>query len=179
MTNFNCLVVDPFSRINDRFASDASIDATPLCQSVRHYLITTPPNSLAHRFQADFYHNVACDFVVETALDYPYPYISEKTLRPISCKRMFIVLGPVGVLSLLRSKGFVTWGDFVDESYDQIPDARDRFRAVVDQVRRICDRPLSEVVQYLKQNQSRLEHNFATLVNLQDRELDELEKKLP
>jgi hypothetical protein len=178
MPEFSYLKTDPFTRINDTFVHNESIDASPINQSVRHPLITTPPNFMEDRFQPDFYQYIACDIVVETVFDYPYPYISEKTLRPISCKKMFIVVGPIGILSHLRSKGFQTFDDFINEKYDTIIDPNERFFAVVEQIRRFCDRPLHEIMQYLNDNKSKFDHNFENLMSLHDRELDELKRKI-
>lgn len=178
MPIFNLLRLDPFCRVNDAFVHDTSVDATPLTESVCHPMIVGLPNDLATRFQAEFYKNIACDFVVETVLNYPYPYVSEKTLRPIACKRMFVICGPHGILSLLRSKGFVTFDDFIDETYDQELDPIKRFQAVTQEMRNLCTTPLSKIVQYLHDNQSRLDHNFETLMQLQSQELSELESRL-
>jgi hypothetical protein len=110
--------------------------------------------------------------------DYPYPYITEKTLKPMLCKKIFIVAGPRGVLSHLRSKGFKTFDDFIDETYDSISNPNDRFFAVIDQIHRFCDRPLTEIKQYLSDNKSKFDHNFENLVSLRHKELDELKRKI-
>jgi len=178
MPIFNVLSLDPFIRVNDAFVMDHSIDARPIEFPIRPSIIDSEPNSKETRYQADFYQYIACDLVVETVLDYPYPYISEKTLRPILCKRMFLILGPVGVLSLLRNKGFYTFNDIIDESYDNISDPSDRFRAVISEAEKFCSRPLQEIVQYLEHSHSKFEHNFYTLTNLQELELLDLEKSL-
>lgn len=172
------LRIEPWSRVNDRFVTGDQIDAQPITKSVKHPLITSLPNSMSDRWQPGWYQHIACDIVVETVFDYPYAYISEKTLRPISCKRMFIVVGPAGILSHLRSKGFQTFDDFVDEDYDSITDPTQRFLAVIDQIYRFCDRPLDEVMQYLTSNRSRLEHNFENLMSLHNKELHDLERRL-
>jgi hypothetical protein len=178
MPIFNVLKIDPFTRVHDLFVQDQRVDALPNQVNIRHPLILGGPNSMSSRYQAKFYQHAACDFVVETVLDYPYPYVSEKTLRPMACKRMFIVLGPVGVLKILHSKGFETFGDFVDESYDAIQDPSDRFFAVNEQIHQFCARPLEEIVQYLHNNQPKFDHNFNTLKALQQQELKEIISKL-
>ena len=178
MPIFNVLKIDPFTRVHDLFVKNQQIDAFPNRVNICHPLISNGPNSVSSRYQAEFYQHAACDFVVETVLDYPYPYVSEKTLRPIACKRMFIILGPVGILKLLHNKGFETFGDFVNESYDAIQDSSDRFFAVNEQIHQFCDRPLEEIVQYLHNNQPKFDHNFNTLKTLQQQELKEIISKL-
>lgn len=168
----NTIKLEPPTRVNDNWISDGSIQAsTAELQNWKHPLISGGPNASATRYQADFYRHVSLDIVAETVLNYPYAYISEKTFRPIACKRMFIILGAKGSLQLLHSLGFTTWGDFIDESYDTIDDPVQRFLSVKNEVIRICHTPLDAIKLYMSKNLSKLEHNFSTLKNLQNRDL--------
>lgn len=178
MTICNLLRTDPMTRVNDSFVLDDLIDASPVISPKKSSIVQSAPNSIETFYQANFYQKIACDLVVETVFDYPYPCVTEKLLRPIACKRMFIVMGPHGILKLLVSKGFVTFDDIIDESYDEIKNPSDRFRKVISEARKFCDRPLSEIVQYLKNNQYRLEKNFRVLMNLQQQELQNLKSQL-
>lgn len=178
MTVKHILIPTPLVRINDEFfKSNANIDATPIGKNITHPLIPDGPNSPKSRFQADFYKNIGCDVVSETVFNYPYPYISEKTFRPIACKRMFIILGAPNTLNLLHTKGFETFNDFIDETYDIIPDPEERFLAVVKEVEKLCKKPTEEVIEYLRSIKTRLEHNFKTLKNLENTEIEELKKR--
>jgi hypothetical protein len=170
----NIIKLSPATRVNDLFVVDSSVDATEPTESVYHPLITAGPNDQDTRFQANFYQHVACDIVVETVFNYPYPYISEKTLRAFACKRMLIVLGPVGVLKLLRSKGFQTFNDIIDESYDHISDPIERLHAVVSEIKKFCNTPLDTIKTYMQGNADKFEHNFLTLKNLQQLELQQI-----
>ena len=173
----NLIEVLPKTTINDQFVSDNSIDASsPGNVDIRHPLITGFNSHT--RYQADFYKYVAVDIVVETVINYPYPYISEKTLRPLACKRMLIILGAPGTLKLLKSKGFVTFDDFINESYDDIQDPPARFKAVEKEIKKICDTPLEDIKDYMKNNSEKFEHNFSVLVNLQNTELKQIAEKL-
>lgn len=174
----NLLLVNPVTRVNDLFVNDDSIDADSVQSPRRCSIVDSPPNSPATRYQADFFQKIACDLVVETVLDYPYPYITEKTLRPIACKRMFMVVGPCGILKLLKSKGFSTFDNIIDESYDNIENPADRLKKVISEAKKFCDRPLIEIVQYLTSNQHRLETNFQVLMHLQEQELKVLQSQL-
>jgi len=164
------------SRCNDKFVYGSSIDCTPPKQSISSHIVAGQANQT--RFQANFYQYIALDIVVETVFDYPYPYISEKTLRPISCKRMFIIVGAPNTLDLLKRKGFETWSDLIDETYDSIVDSESRFLAVSKTIRDFCSLPLVEIQQYMRLNQNRLEHNYHNLIDLKRRELALLSEKL-
>jgi hypothetical protein len=165
------LVPSPLTRIHDQFIDNSDIDATPVTDSVVHPIIEGDPNNIKFQFQAKFYKKIGLDIVTETVFDYPYPYISEKTLRPIGSKRMFIIAGASGILSTLRSKGFETFDDIIDESYDSIVDPCKRFCAVVDAVESFTSLDLQTIRQYYIDNQQKFEHNFQTLKNLRSTEL--------
>lgn len=171
----NTIKLEPPTRVNDSWILDDSIEAsTAGLKNWKHPLISGMPNDAATRYQADFYRHISLDIVVETVLDYPYAYITEKTFRPIACKRMFIILGARGSLRLLHSLGFTTWGDFIDESYDTIDDPVQRFLAVKNEVIRICAMPLDTIKLYMSKNLDKLEHNFSILENLQHQELKKI-----
>ncbi|MEK9696490.1 MAG: hypothetical protein VW270_12035 [Candidatus Poseidoniales archaeon] len=171
----NIINLTPKTRINDHWVTDDSINATPpACKNFKHPMITGEPNDFDTRYQADFYKYIAVDIVVETVINYPYAYVSEKTLRSFACKRMFIVLGAAGTLELLHSKGFYTFNDFIDESYDQIKDPMQRFKAVEKEIKRLCDLPLEDIKSYMEKNYEKFDHNFKTLCNLQQVELQQI-----
>jgi hypothetical protein len=169
---------DPLLRANDKFIYTDQINGTPYAHDVGHRLIKNSQTVSAGQVQLDFYQHAALDIVTETVFDYPYPFISEKTFRPIACKRMFIIVGPCGVLSTLRSRGFQTFNDFFDESYDIILDPEKRFLAAMSTIREVCSRPLSDLKEYINQNQSKIEHNFSNLLLLRNREVETLKKQL-
>jgi hypothetical protein len=54
-------------------------------------------------------------------------FITEKTFRPLLVGHPFMILGQKGTLEKLRSWGFETDFDGIDQSYDCIEDDRDRF----------------------------------------------------
>jgi hypothetical protein len=172
------LVPEIWTRVNDKFAQGNCVDASSTQTDVKNVLIPGEPNNQFYQYQADFYKNFALDIVTETVFDYPYPCITEKILRPIACKRMFILLGPAGVLDLLKGKGFTTFGDFVNEDYDTISDPIERFKQVVLSINEFLDKPLEEIKQYYHVNQQKFDQNFAILKNLRSVEYQQLSQKL-
>lgn len=178
MHRFNLIKLEPFTRINDSSNIWSGIDTTPLNHTIRHDCIKSQPNDILDRYQPSFYQKIACDLVVETVFDYPYPYVTEKTIRPIACKRMFIVVGAPFTLKLLRSKNFQTFNDFIDESYDDCIDPNERFKTIMAQVHALCARSTKEIVQYLKVNKQKLQHNFDNLKMLQKQELLDLQSRV-
>lgn len=168
--------VTPWSRVNDDFL-DHTIAYSEPDHDVSHSLVEDQGPTL-NRKKNPVYEHIALDIVSESVFDYPYPLITEKTLRPIAHQRMFIIMGPAGMLAVLHALGFLTWYDIVDETYDTIQDPRKRFHAVVQTVRDFCNRDIDDIKQFLETNQYRLQHNFNNLKNLRERELQILKTRL-
>jgi hypothetical protein len=171
------ITVTPWSRINDRFL-DGTIPYVHPDHDITHPLMRHDGGANSTRFHGNFYRNIALDLVSETVFNYPYPCITEKTLRPIANQRMFVIMGAAGTLSVLRDWGFKTWSDIIDESYDNITDPCDRFKAIMHVIRNFCQLDLDVVKQYLQDNQDRLQHNLITLRHLRDHELRALDQRL-
>ena len=163
--------VDPANRYNDCVFNGTPFTTSTDVKNFRNSMITGEPNDMDTRYQANFYSSIAVDIVSETVLDYPYAYITEKTLRAFACKRMLIVLGAPGTLKLLHTMGFQTFPDLIDETYDDIQDPLKRFKSVVDEVHKICNTSLNVLKTYMQTNVHKFESNFLTLRNLQQTEL--------
>ena len=174
----NLLLVDTNSRINDWFVTSNRINCTYPAESLWTDLIPASQVAGSTLYRTDFYSKIALDVVTETVFNYPYPYISEKTLRPIACKRMFIIIGAADTLAILKIYGFKTWSDLIDESYDSISDPEERFLSVIESVNNFCKLSLTDVKQFLLNNQDRLDHNFQVLQSLKTQEVSKLRSKL-
>ena len=51
----------------------------------------------------------------------------------------FIIMGRPYLLKYLRDKGFDTFDDVFDNSYDEIENDWDRFQTIMKEIKRICD----------------------------------------
>lgn len=93
------------------------------------------PNEISSDASADFnltdYNNSDIEVVLETLFDDGRLHLTEKSLRPIACGQPFILAATHGSLEYLRSYGFQTFGDVIDESYDVIVDPVQRLNAIV------------------------------------------------
>lgn len=172
------LTLDPWTRVNEIWV-DPTINCCPISESYKDPLIQGHKNLLAYRFQADFYKNIAVDIVTETVYNYPYPFITEKTLRPISCKRMFILVAAPGVLELLHAKGFQTFSNFIDESYDTEKDPVKRWYLICQAIEQFVTKPLDEIKSIVNKCAPILEHNFRTLVELESKECKQINDTNP
>lgn len=167
------ITASPFTRQNELWV-DHTVDCRPITEKHCHPIISGNRADLETRHQANFYKYIGLDIVAETVYNYPYPYVTEKTLRPVACKRLFVVVGAPGILSLLHSKGFETFSDVLDESYDTILDPNERFFQLQKTIKEFALRPIETIIEIVKSKTPVLEHNFEVLKNLQDLELQKL-----
>jgi hypothetical protein len=75
------------------------------------------------------YNRFAVELVAETYCKGETFFPTEKTVRPISQGKPFLVYGPKHFLARLRQLGFHTWGEIWDESYDDL-EGHDRWIAM-------------------------------------------------
>ena len=70
--------------------------------------------------------------VTETIFDYPYTFRTEKIWKPILMAHPFVVAANPGYLESLRAAGFRTFGNYIDERYDQKDCATYRAQRIID-----------------------------------------------
>jgi hypothetical protein len=109
----------------------------------------------------DVYRNSWYSIVTETN-GHDSDFLTEKTAKPLLLKRLFIMLGSQGLLAKLKSCGFETFHDVVDESYDQEENAVKRWEMAFEQIKQ-----LSKANHYLiyKKILPILNHNQNQLLN--------------
>jgi hypothetical protein len=170
------------TRINEDWNSygDCEIN-TNRSQSHRNPIIIGKPNGHTLNkgldFYQSFYEKIAIDIVTETVFNYPYPQITEKTVRPLVNKRMFIIVGAPYTLRFLRSHGFKTFSPFISEDYDLIENPKVRIKTIFSEIDRITKIPLDVIQQNMLKYNDVLEHNFKTLKNIEKIELEKIHKR--
>ena len=90
-------------------------------------------------YNQDDYVQTAIEVVLETVFDDTKWHLTEKSLRPIACGHPFILASTPGILKYLRHYGFQTFGEYIDESYDDIQDPVQRLGAIVKLMRSLVD----------------------------------------
>lgn len=86
-------------------------------------------------------------------------HLTEKTFHPIVHLRPFMLITAPGNLRYLKSYGFRTFGDWIDESYDDIEDDDARLDHIAGETERIANKSLSELKVMLEQMRPVLEFN--------------------
>lgn len=87
-------------------------------------------------------------------------FISEKTFKPISNFHPILFLASPGTCALMRQKGYETFHEFWDESYDQIIENNRRFFAVMTVLEWLCSLSDDEAAALYKRSLPVLEHNY-------------------
>ena len=113
----------------------------------------------------NFLSKAAFHIVSETVFDYPFQNCTEKTAQAILCKRPFVMIGPAGNLQYLQSKGFKTFGDIIDESYDGIDDPNLRFEAITKLVLDLTQKSQKELNEMVYCVKDRLNFNCQLLLD--------------
>ena len=113
--------------------------------------------SLSQVMPIDIYNQSAYSLVCETNYHNDYVFVTEKTVKPILARRLFITLGNRYTLEYLRELGFQTFDGIIDESYDAIENVTERHQAALAQLRWLCTQPQEQI---LERARSIIEHNF-------------------
>jgi len=87
-------------------------------------------------------------------------HFSEKIFKPIVLHQPFVVVQAPGSLKYLQSYGFKTFGDWWDESYDNIQDPTQRLQAIAKIINDIGGKDISELEKLRMEMAGVLEHNF-------------------
>lgn len=111
------------------------------------------------------YNDSCYSIVAETNASNQFNFYTEKIVKPILGRRLFVVIAGQGYLKNLQSLGFRTFNEVIDESYDNEVDDQTRWRMAMDQVRYLTVQDPEEIQAKIKDvvehNQRlMLEHNW-------------------
>ena len=111
----------------------------------------------------NYYLDVFCDIVTESRFAQPTANYSEKTYQPMLYKKPFVLAAPNYTLKYLREQGFKTFGDFWDESYDEIENNEERLIAIFKVIDSINEMSYNELRDMYVKMRPILDHNFQLL----------------
>jgi len=97
--------------------------------------------------------------VTETVASSDRQHLTEKTFKPIALGMPFMLQAPAGSLAYLRNYGFQTFGDFIDESYDQESDIFTRTEMIAKELKRIDSLSIFEKQKLFNDMIPTIEHN--------------------
>ena len=110
------------------------------------------------------FHNTHYSIICETLYTGNDFFLSEKTVKAMFSKRVFVMFGPMHFLKHLHKLGFQTFDAVLDESYDNEPVDEVRYQKAMSQVLRLAHflqpRTVNQLVAYA------VENNFQHLLGL-------------
>lgn len=164
------------TRINENlFIKDPSIPLLPVDFKYKNFVDNIPTKLPA----SDFYVQSFLHVVTETVYHYPSTLISEKTWKPISSKRPFVIVGPTKSLKNLQNLGFKTFGDFWDESYDTIADPVLRMTEIVKIIEKICNKTINELQNICISMADILQYNSDLFLNeFKEKQIEKLKNEI-
>jgi hypothetical protein len=92
-------------------------------------------------------------------------HITEKTFKAIAMEMPFVLVAPAGSLEYMREYGFRTFGDVIDESYDQETDDIRRLERVTQLLKDLDNLSVAERQQIHRHCLPAVEHNFTHFYN--------------
>jgi len=113
--------------------------------------------SLSQVMPLNIYNQTAYSLVCETNCDQDYVFFTEKTVKPILARRLFILVANRYSLAMLRDLGFKTFNDIIDESYDSTEGVYNRQMAALAQLKWLCEQDQEKI---LSQCRDIVDHNF-------------------
>jgi hypothetical protein len=121
----------------------------------------------SRRSPIEIYRRTWYTITCETQFTGPDFFLSEKTVKAMFNRRVFVLFGPAGYLAQLREHGFETFRHSLDESYDQETRDSMRWEAALHQLWRLAW--LEDPVRIYHANQDILQHNHQRLHDLESK----------
>ncbi len=122
--------------------------------SVRYY---GHAMSLSQVIPLEIYNKTAYSLVCETNYSNHYVFYTEKTVKPILARRLFVPLSHQYYLAMLRELGFRTFGEIIDESFDEVEPITQRHEMALEQLRWLCQQDQDKILERVR---SITDHNF-------------------
>jgi hypothetical protein len=97
---------------------------------------------------------------------------TEKTFKPIIFKQPFIIVGGAKSLHYLRNKGYKTFSNWFDESYDNITDHHQRLIAIGNLCVEIKNWSRDKKKQFIEETQEIVEYNYKHFQNVYSNRID-------
>jgi hypothetical protein len=120
-------------------------------------------HGMSHLAYTDTYINLvtetSCDFI-DLYVHCDAPILTEKTIKPLMCRQMFLMCAQTGAVQFMRDLGFDMFDDVIDHSYDKVEGFVPKTYAIHQELQRLSKLDLAKI---FEQNSNRLEHNYLRL----------------
>lgn len=158
----------------------ANLDQDLPDRDVKHFLFNNTWGDAIINPRA--YTDTCFSVVTETIYDYPFTFRTEKIWKPMIMAHPFVAVANVGYYRALHSAGFRTFGDLIDESFDNIWEPHERLEVIIrviqDILRNGAASFLAATADVCKYNQEYLrEHNRQERASLPQSIIDYLDAR--
>ena len=113
----------------------------------------------------EYFQNAYWNFVVETHFNQNTCFLTEKTFKPILNLQPFIIVGNCYSLKLLKHLGYRTFGDIINERYDEMTNPSTRMQELYQLCYSVCSMPHKEHVHVMHHIKEVLEYNQKHLLS--------------
>ena len=108
-----------------------------------------------------YYKNSLFSVVTNTHFDSKYPiWLEEKIFKPIFFKHPFILVGTYKNLEFLKSLGYKTFSNVIDETYDDIVNDGERLLYISNEIERLCNMNESQTNEFLQECHDIVKYNY-------------------
>ena len=118
-----------------------------------------PNGALSANVNLDELTSALWHIVTETIYYDPKLHLTEKIFKPIVSRRPFILAAAPGNLAYLKSYGFRTFDQWIDESYDEETDHYIRIEKITAEIQRLCELSPDALKQMHSEMKEILEYN--------------------
>jgi hypothetical protein len=129
-----------------------------------------------------YYADCFCSIVTETYSNEQYPLLTEKTFKSILFYQPFLLHSNPYSFDALRDMGFQTFEPWIDQSYDALPDGRQRFESMLRVILTISEWPIEKINSVYQEMIPVLEHNHnhftKVLPMLYNSEIQQVKKQI-
>ena len=157
---------------NEQFEWPSVLPATdtPITMTAQEVRVSGTILSLSQIIPVDIYNRTCYSFIAETNICNQYSFFTEKIVKPMLARRLFVVAAGHNYLRNLRSLGFRTFDGIVDETYDNIADADERIDAACDAANSLLtvdEELLAEITEHNYQHLMSTDWNGQMILQLQ------------
>ena len=110
---------------------ESILPTLPHCIDDERDIMENDPQFFSHGINHPAFSDAYINIISEHL--YQKSYLSEKTVKPIAAKQLFLMAGPCGAISQLEKMGFDTYSDIIDHKYyDNDPDWQSRLTKMLE-----------------------------------------------
>jgi len=115
--------------------------------------------TLSRKIFTDSYVNIVNETKFTNTTIYNTQFVTEKTFNAIANNQIFIIVGHVDSLKILKHLGYKTFDTIIDESYDNIKNNGKRLKAVSNEIVRYLSKPIESIQEDYIKVQEIIKHN--------------------